>query len=66
MQASVHTFDETTGSGSVLLDDGRRLVFGPQAFARSGLRRLRVGQRVSVDVDHAAGDRVSALGIVGV
>ncbi|MGN6610727.1 MAG: hypothetical protein ACTHLJ_03040 [Angustibacter sp.] len=63
MQASVHEFDRTTGAGSVLLDDGTRLPFAPEAFESSGLRLLRVGQRLTVDVD--AG-RVVALRIVGV
>jgi 2-phospho-L-lactate/phosphoenolpyruvate guanylyltransferase len=63
MQASVHDFDASSGSGSVLLDDGVRLPFAPQAFWRSGLRLLRVGQRVSVEVEH---DQVVALRVNGV
>lgn len=63
MQASVHEFDGTTGAGSVLLDDGTRLPLAADAFARSGLRLLRVGQRLTVEV---ADDRVVALRIVGV
>lgn len=50
MQASVHHFDLGSGSGSVLLDTGRLLPFGPEVFAASGLRHLRLGQRVSVEV----------------
>ncbi len=50
MQATVHDFDDLTGAGSVLLDDGRRLPFDPEVFAASGLRRLRVGQRLTIDV----------------
>ena len=41
MQGSVHEFDPTTGAGSVLLDDGRRVPFDADAFPRSGLRLLR-------------------------
>jgi 2-phospho-L-lactate guanylyltransferase len=63
MQGSVHEFDSATGSGSVLLDDGVRLRFSPDAFARSGLRLLRVGQRLTVDLED---DRVVGLRIVGV
>ncbi|KQX69582.1 hypothetical protein [Angustibacter sp. Root456] len=63
MQASVHEFDTTTGAGSVLLDDGTRLPFAAEAFERSGLRLLRVGQRLTVEV---ADDRVVGLRIVGV
>ena len=48
MQATVRGFDPATGSGSVFLDDGTVVGFGPAAFARSGLRLLRPGQRVSI------------------
>lgn len=63
-QGSVHTFDPSTGAGSVLLDTGEELAFPAEAFAASGLRLLRSGQRVSLDRD-AAGDvtRVFIRGI---
>jgi hypothetical protein len=48
MQATVRDFDPATGSGSVFLGDGTVVEFGPGAFARSGLRLLRPGQRVAV------------------
>ncbi len=63
MQASVHRFDEETGEGSVLLDDGRERPFGRGAFEASGLRYLRVGQRLSVETDD---DAVVRLWIVGI
>lgn len=50
VQASVHSFDPQTGSGSVLLDDGRRLPFAGAVFERSGLRLLRTGQRVTIEL----------------
>ena len=46
MQGTVATWDAESGSGSVLLDDGTPLEFPAAAFARSGLRLLRLGQRV--------------------
>lgn len=46
MQGTVASFDETSGRGSVLLDDGTGVDFPGAAFAASGLRLLRVGQRV--------------------
>ena len=49
MQATVAAFDETEHHGSLLLDDGSRLAFPAKAFAASGLRLLRVGQRVRVE-----------------
>lgn len=50
-QGSVHTFDPATGAGSVLLDDGLEVPFSAAAFEVSGLRLLRMGQRVSLDLD---------------
>lgn len=65
MQASVHTFDDGTGAGSALLDDGREVHFSAEVFAASALRHVRPGQRVSIDLD--ADDRtVQRLWIVGI
>jgi 2-phospho-L-lactate guanylyltransferase len=64
MQGSVHSFDETTGAGSALLDDGREVTFTAEVFAVSALRHLRVGQRLSLDL---SGDReIAKLWIVGI
>lgn len=63
MQASVHGFDEETGFGSVLLDNGVERSFDGDVFFRSGLRHVRVGQRVSVEID---GESVTRLWIVGI
>jgi 2-phospho-L-lactate guanylyltransferase len=46
IQATVRTFDEATRSGDVLLDDGEVMTFDAAAFDPSGLRLLRIGQRV--------------------
>jgi hypothetical protein len=69
VQASVHSFDPATGDGSVLLDDGLRVPFDGAVFAHSGLRLLRRGQRVTVELAEPAGDVgpvVRRLGIRGV
>jgi len=55
MQATVATFDPGTGGGTVLTDDGRRIPFDGAAFAAGGLRLLRPGQRVRLEL---TGDRV--------
>jgi len=65
MQASVHTFDEQTGSGTALLDDGREVTFPAEVFARSALRHLRPGQRVSIELAPDA-SAVQRLWIVGI
>lgn len=54
MQATVRSYDPLTGSGSVLLDDGRELTFPGGALRGSGVRSLRSGQRVQVKVSDSA------------
>ncbi|GGL87028.1 hypothetical protein GCM10012279_00850 [Micromonospora yangpuensis] len=51
MQGTVATFDATTRSGVLLLDDGTELPFPARAFDASGLRLLRLGQRLRVETD---------------
>ncbi|GCD34595.1 hypothetical protein OEIGOIKO_02329 [Streptomyces chrestomyceticus JCM 4735] len=55
MQATAYTYDAQTRSGSVLLDDGTPLPFDAAAFDAGGLRLLRPGQRVRIDVEGEAG-----------
>lgn len=57
MQGTVHTFDTATGAGTVLLDDGTPLPFPASAFAASGLRMLRPGQRVRLRVEGEGAER---------
>lgn len=63
MQATVRSFDQTSGSGSVLLDDGLELPYDAAAFAAARLRLLRSGQRVQVALD-GDGRRVVSLALV--
>ncbi|HEU4911764.1 MAG TPA: cold-shock protein [Actinomycetes bacterium] len=64
MQATVRSFDAVTRSGTVLLDDGTELPYGSSAFDASGVRLLRLGQRVRIEVDQApSGREVSFLTI---
>lgn len=51
MQATAYTYDSETRSGSVLLDDGTPVPFDPAAFDAGGLRLLRPGQRVRIEVE---------------
>ncbi len=53
MQGTVATYDASTRSGVLLLDDGTELAFPARAFDASGLRLLRLGQRVRVERDTA-------------
>ena len=63
MQASVHRYDDKSGSGSVLLDDGREIPFDGMVFDASGLRHVRPGQRVSVEMSATALTRLWIVGI---
>ncbi|MFC7308824.1 hypothetical protein ACFQVC_31970 [Streptomyces monticola] len=55
MQATAYTYDSETRSGSVLLDDGTPVPFDAPAFDAGGLRLLRPGQRVRIELDGTAG-----------
>jgi hypothetical protein len=69
VQATVHRFDPTTSSGSVVTDAGVVLPFATAVFEASPLRMLRQGQRLTVTVvgsgTHAKVTGL-ALGLVGV
>jgi cold shock CspA family protein len=65
MQGTIATFDPDTHSGTLLLDDGTELAFDAPAFDRSGLRLLRLGQRVTIEAEPAGTvHRVSIPGII--
>lgn len=63
MQASVHRYDDESGAGSVLLDDGREIPFAGDVLDASGLRMLRAGQRVSIEMSATALTRLWIVGI---
>lgn len=60
MQGTVAHFDAATRSGTVVLDDGIELPFDRDAFDAGGLRLVRFGQRVRLDIDPAGGFRGNA------
>ena len=64
VQASIHRI-EPDGSGSALLDDGVEVSVPAGAAVASGLLHLRVGQRVSVELD-AAGRVATRVWVVGI
>ena len=63
MQATVRGYDPVTRSGSVFLDDGTVVAFGPAALAGSGVRLLRPGQRVTLGCD--PGGAITGLTLAG-
>jgi cold shock CspA family protein len=64
MQGTIATFDADTRGGTLLLDDGTELAFEAAAFDGSGLRKLRLGQRV--DVEAEPGGTVRRVRIPGI
>lgn len=64
VQATIHRIADD-GSGSALLDDGLEVQLPPDFAAVSGLRHLRVGQRVSIELD-ASGVAATRVWIVGI
>lgn len=64
MQATIHAMAED-GSGSALLDDGVQVTLPAGSAVSAGLRHLRVGQRVSIELDETgrAAVRVWVVGI---
>ena len=64
MQGTIATFDPRTRAGTLLLDDGSELAFGADAFQRSGLRLLRLGQRVAIETEVTGA--VHRVGIAGI
>ncbi len=64
-QGTVKSFDPATGA-SVLVDDSlAEFTVDGEAFAASGLRELRIGQRMRYEVTKDGdGERVTNLDIV--
>ena len=64
-QGTIRSFDPTTRSGSLLDDDLAELTFGGRAMQASGLRELRIGQRVRFTLTGVDDQReVATLNIV--
>lgn len=64
-QGTVKSFDPRTHDVVILDDELREIQVDPEAFAASGLRELRLGQRVRFEIEDDAGDeRVTNLNIV--
>jgi 2-phospho-L-lactate/phosphoenolpyruvate guanylyltransferase len=62
LQGTVATFDTETRAGTVLLDSGAQVDFPAAAFGASGLRLLRLGQRVKLERDDSG--LVTRIGVL--
>jgi 2-phospho-L-lactate guanylyltransferase len=65
VQATIHRAPDGEDRGSALLDDGVEVDLPPDAAAAGGLRHLRVGQRVSLELD-GSGRAATRVWIVGI
>ena len=65
MQATVYRYDPDSSSGSLLTDDGAVLPFDAAALRLSGLRHLRPGQRLNVELADDGQVAGLALGTIG-
>ena len=64
-QGTVKTFDLTTKTATILLDDQKELPVDADTFAASGLLELRMGQRVRFEVEGSDdAPRVRGLALV--
>jgi 2-phospho-L-lactate guanylyltransferase len=65
LQGTVKSFDRATREGVVLTDDRVEYAIPADAFARSGLLRLTLGQRVKFRLDGDGPDaRVDYINIL--
>ena len=64
-QGTIRDFDTDNRTGSLLQDDRTEVFIDPSSLEGSGLRYLRIGQRVSYDLAEEGGRRMArALRIV--
>jgi cold shock CspA family protein len=59
MQGTIKDYDEEQRTGSLLQDDRTEVRIVPTSTEGSGIRTLRIGQRVVFEVDELGGERVA-------
>jgi cold shock CspA family protein len=59
MQGTIRDYDDEERTGSLLQDDRTEVFIVPESTEGSGIRSLRIGQRVVFDVDEADQRRVA-------
>jgi cold shock CspA family protein len=66
-QGTVKDFDPVTNTGTVMLDTKEEVPVDAETFAISGLRELRLGQRVTFELEDRDGAwRMHNLGLVSI
>ena len=59
MQGTIRDYDDEERTGSLLQDDRTEVFIVPESTEGSGIRSLRIGQRVVFDVDESDQRRVA-------
>ncbi len=59
MQGTIRDYDDEERTGSLLQDDRTEVFIVPESTEGSGIRSLRIGQRVVFDVDELDQRRVA-------
>ncbi len=52
-QGTIKEYEDETGTGSLLLEDGREVAIDATSIADEAIRTLRLGQRVKFDLVEA-------------
>lgn len=58
-QGTIKTYDRESRTGSLLLDDETEIEIDPTSMEGSGIRYLRIGQRVKFDLAEESGKRLA-------
>lgn len=58
-QGTIRTYDEKERLGDLLMDDRTEVLIDPSSVEGSGIRTLRVGQRVSFDLVEEGGRKLA-------
>ncbi len=58
-QGTIKDYDTATRTGSLLMDDRQEVHINPTSMEGSGIRYLRVGQRVKFDLADQGGTKVA-------
>jgi len=58
-QGTIKEYDRESRTGSLLLDDESEVGIDPTSMEGSGIRYLRIGQRVKFDLAEESGKRLA-------
>lgn len=58
-QGTIKDFDHEARTGALLMDDRTEVAIEPASTAGSGIRTLRIGQRVRFELDDREGQPVA-------